>query len=93
MFFATSVGIFLFCVVSCLGHCMHSVRKTFGRAWVNSTFHKSIVVVAIICVMFGPMVHVALMQCTHDFWVSVGNFHESIAAVAVVYVVFDLSQS
>ena len=36
LFFATSVGIFLFCVVSCLGHCMH-MRETLGRAWVNST--------------------------------------------------------
>ena len=72
---------------------MHSVRETFGRAWVNSTFHESIAAVAVICVVFGPMVHAALMQRAHDFWVSVGNFHESIAAVAVVYVVFDLSQS
>ena len=36
LFFATSMGIFLFCVVLCLGHCMH-MRETLGRAWVNST--------------------------------------------------------
>ena len=36
LFFATSVGIFLFCVVLCLGHCMH-MRETLGQAWVNST--------------------------------------------------------
>ena len=36
LFFVTSVGIFLFCVVSCLGHCMH-MCETLGWAWVNST--------------------------------------------------------
>ena len=36
LFFATSVGIFLFCVVLCLGHCMH-MCETLGRAWVNFT--------------------------------------------------------
>ena len=36
LFFATSMGIFLFCVVSCLGHCMH-MCETLGRVWVNST--------------------------------------------------------
>ena len=46
-------------------------------------FHESIVVVAVVCVVFGPM----CMQCSRDFWASMGKFHESIAAVAVICVV------
>ena len=37
LFFETSMGIFMFCVVLCLGQCMHSMCATFGQVWVNST--------------------------------------------------------
>ena len=47
-------------------------------------FHKSIVAVAVVCVMFGPMVHAH----ARDFWASMGKFHKSIAVVAVVWAMF-----
>ena len=44
-----------FCVVLCLGQCMHRCARDF---WASvGKFHESIAAVAIVCVVFGPMVH------------------------------------
>ena len=44
-----------FCVVLCLGQCMHRRARDF---WASvGKFHESIAAVAVVCVVFGPMVH------------------------------------
>ena len=56
--FLGRVWVFVLCHVwanACTG-----MRATFGRVWVN--FHESIAAVAVVCVVFGPMVHAAFTQ-------------------------------
>ena len=56
LFFATSVGIFLFCVVLCLGHCMH-MHKTWASV---GKFHESIVVVAVVYLFMSCLTSASL---------------------------------